>query len=1517
MTSIRQSKGRLRRHSAAALLWTVVTSAAQATDGPPLFLEHLTTEDGLPQATVMTTLQDSQGFVWFGTESGLVRYDGRELYRYAHSRTESGSLPGNYVWQVVEDRFGDLWIALDGDGVAKWDRRTDRFTSYRHDANDTGSLASDRVRTVLVDRRGFVWIGTYDAGVDVLDPSSGRIEHLRHDPEDSESLASDTVSTLALDRSGNVWIGTDKGLNRWDADARTLDRVGAERLGDKEISRVLEDRDGTLWIATYNAGLLHIDRSGRVLGSFRHSPHDPSSLASDDARALLVDRSGRLWVGTAEGLSLLNRSAGAFTHYRHDPNDSASLRNSFVMSLYQDPAGLVWVGTRTGGVSRWNPRSWQFGGYRPTWLENQPVTAFEDAADDRVWIASLNGLVRFDPASGTATPIDRIVGRQNALGEDPVTSLRLDRHGALWIGTMGSGLKVLTPDGRVETIPVQPGDPRSLSSARILSILESSSGELWIGTLGGGLNILDPAARTVRQLPYGSAPGAVSAPIVTAIAEDARGNFWLGTEGEGLNLARADGRVLQVFRNDPDAPDSLPSNMVFALSADADGNVWVATDGGGLARIEDPAAAPGEIAFQALTTENGLSGDTLWGVVPDAAGHLWLSGNHGLMRFDPATGAIKTYHREHGLQGEEFSFGAYFRLRDGRLCFGGPGGFNIFDPLLLTENAHSPRLALTNVEVLGVPDDGPTPFWLRDRIELDYRGSIVSLEFGVLDFTSPEHNRLAYRVTGLTEDWIDLGAERRITLTNLDPGNHVLEVRAANADSVWSTKPLRLTIHRDPAPWSSPVAYVIYALALLGLIAQRFHAHRQKYREVVRARERLEAEVQLRTRELQQSNQQLAEAAEAKSNFLDRMSHELRTPMNGVVGMTELLSRTALSPAQSHLTKTIRSSAQVLLQIVNDLLDLSKIRAGKVALEALPIDLGQVLEECTSLFAGAAEGKGIELVVCPPEPAACTLLGDPLRVRQVLMNLIGNAVKFTKQGEIAVKADIDAIDEDRASVRLTVKDTGIGMDAAAIARIFEPFVQGDESTTRHFGGTGLGLAICRELAEVMGGRLTVESQPQIGSTFCLSLPLQVGPAPAEEDRSPLAGRSVRILSRRVSLSEALARQALSLGCTVLPDDADGADAVVVDAGSQARTLETLLGQSGTPLVVIATGAEVDARQLRSRVPDGQVVLKPVHRTALHAALAGALGMPAAAEAEPAADGTEAPLHGHVLLVEDEPVNAAVAEGYLAALGCSSVWVKSGTEAVARAAAERFDLVMMDLNMPGMDGFAASRLIRQQQGGPREARVPIVALTAHDAAHYHEKCLAADIDDILSKPYTLEDCASLLRRWLRGPGDRRGARAPDTPAAAGVQIPAEASVSLLEKAPDAVAEPAADDLAATVQLARVDANAVAALRQLPAGRQADLYARLVGLFRSSSEQSLRELSGAFQRDDLTAAAAVAHRMASAAGNVGALAYAQRVKALERHCRDGEGARARELYHELQAVHAPLLDNLQAQCLRATA
>ncbi len=1364
-------------------------SLAAAADAPPLVVTHLTTADGLPDGAVHTILQDSQGFMWFGTEDGLVRYDGQQLVRYAYSPEAKGGLPGNFIRRIAAGPDHNLWVAIKNGGIARWNRSSNDFTVFRHEPRDPNSLGSDEVRALAVDAGGRVWIGTTDAGLDVLDPRSHHIEHLRHDPANPASLASDHVTALTLDREGDLWVGTDEGLDELlpgRRDFRHFRPVPGDprSLSGDFVTQVLEDRSGSLWVGTFDGGLDRMDRDGHVVQVFRHDPHDPASLASNDVHALLEDREGHFWVGTAAGLDLLDRATGAIVHYRHEHDDPDSLRDSFVMSLYQDSSGLVWIGTSAGGVDRWDPRSAQLGARRPDWLDGRFVTAFADAPSGRVWIASMGGgLVQYDPDTGRKVDLQSITGKRTNLDDGRVLALREDRRGVLWIGTMDQGIATLDRHDRLTWLPVKPGDPHALSAAGIMTIVEARNGEIWVGTYGGGVNIVDPATGLVRQLPYGSGPGAVSAPAVITLAEDSRGDMWIGTDGGGLDLARPDGTVITVFRHDPHDPDSLPSNTIYSLAVDSHDRVWIGTDDGGLAVAANADSAPGSIRFRTYSLDHGLTSDTINGVLVDSAGRIWMSGNAGLMRLDPDSGAVKTFHVEDGAMGEEFTSGAYYRLRDGRLCFGGPRGFNIFDPSRLTETLRPPRLALTLVNILGVPAPGATPYWRRSRIPLDYRDNIVSLDFSVLDFTSPRHNRIAYRMAGLTDRWIDLGTQHRITLTNLEPGDHVLEVRGADSDSVWSA-PLEITLHRNPAPWASRWAYAAYVLIILGLLGYRLRQQQLERRHEARERERLEAEVAARTRELSESNRQLADAARAKSDFLDRMSHELRTPMNGVVGMTELLARTPQSPTQTRLTQTIRSSAQVLLRIVNDLLDLSRAQARKIELETLPVDLARIVEECARLFSGTTQAKGVRLEVRPPAPAPLalqgkTLIGDPFRIRQIVMNLVGNAVKFTEQGVIQVQADVEVSEPERAAVHIAVADSGIGMDAATVARIFEPFTQADESTSRRFGGSGLGLAICRELAELMGGRITVESSPGVGSTFHVRLPLEL----------------------RASQAEAAGAAAGSPG------------------GDSSNTAE--------------------------------------------------------------------PVRGHVLIVEDEQVNGEVARGFLETVGCTSVWVKDGAEALARSATERFDLILMDLNMPGFDGYETARLMRKRSGsGSRSATVPIVALTAHSPSRVRERCEAAGMNDVLSKPYTPDDLEGLLRRWIPG---RREPR-----------VPSEAALDPAE----ALALPT------TEPLSRLDSATVMRLRGSGPQGRAPLYSRLVELFSVGSSTSLGELQAALTAGDLAGARATCHKLKSSAANVGALAFADSVRRLEQLCAAGDSPAAWSALERLRSAHPALISELTA-------
>jgi two-component system, sensor histidine kinase and response regulator len=509
------------------------------------------------------------------------------------------------------------------------------------------------------------------------------------------------------------------------------------------------------------------------------------------------------------------------------------------------------------------------------------------------------------------------------------------------------------------------------------------------------------------------------------------------------------------------------------------------------------------------------------------------------------------------------------------------------------------------------------------------------------------------------------------------------------------------------------------------------------------------------------------------------------------------------------------------------------------------------------------------------------------------MNLIGNAVKFTAHGEVLVKASVHSSGPDFEIVHIQVTDTGIGIETTATERIFEPFTQADESTTRRYGGSGLGLAICRDLAERMGGGITVDSIPNVGSTFLVTLPMQTAVATRPQVSAALR-RRVGVLTDRAALQEALHRQISILGYEAVDANHEHAtspvDITVADFNTHRPFVEASLATgiaTRAPLVVLAASAEVESLQTAYPLDSEVFVHKPVHREKLLDALRAAAARRPLRDLPALRAQSAERINAHVLLVEDEAINALVAQGYLAELGCTSVWVVSGAEAVARQMTERFDLVMMDLNMPNLDGFATARLIRQGED-PATHRTPIIALTAHDARQYRERCLQAGMDDVLSKPFTFQECVQLLHRWIKPATLSR------------TDLPVDVSQDV--------------DLAS---LSVVDGSTVAGLRQLRGDRSQNLYSKLVDLFLGSSTDSLAQLKVLVTEKDWHSAGALSHKLAAAAANVGAVAFGREIRRLERACEAADAELVNHIYARIEFAHSALSESLGAHRMQASA
>jgi ligand-binding sensor domain-containing protein/signal transduction histidine kinase len=828
-----------------------------------LRFERLSVDDGLSQHSVMNILQDRQGFIWFGTQAGLHRFDGYRMTVYRNDTNDPGSIPDNFVSASYEDPQGQLWFGTKG-GLARHDPATGRF--QRHTLADEGRSVLRSVVAIVPGPDGALWLATTD-GVVRFDPATGRHRSYVHDPEDRASLRDDRVNALAFDNAGALWVGTAAGLDRMDPGGGRFAHFALAPLADARRNTVLALSMGprdTLWVGTASG-----------LEAWRLDEGEPQrrrmgaaeGLGDVHIKTLYHDSGAQLWVGTeTDGLKWLDPSSGRFISYRNAAQDPHSLSDNQVPAVLVDRTGTLWVGTYFGGINRTDLASGGFARYGDTeGIGRARVRAIAGDGAGRLWVGTVSdGLMLLDPVTRQASRV------RGALLGDRVTALASAR-GRLWIGTP-TGLLWRMPDGRMGRVALGPGP----NASHVQAIRAGRDGTLWV-TTRDGLSALAPGAETTRSWRNDPLdPTSLGDNYGRALLEDRHGILWIGTESGLERFDRATDTFTR-FRNDPADPGTLRHSRVNYLHESRSGELWVGTAGGLHRMMRD-----GERTwFRFYPFDHAREGSSVGAILEDDDGTLWVSTTAGITRVDPVGGQTKSYTAKDGLIDGSYFVGSAWRGVNGQLHFGGINGMTSFQPAEVRDNPFPPAVAITDLLVLNksrsIPDL-PT----RREITLSYRDTVFTVEFAALHYADPDGNRYAYRLEGFDQGWVDTNASRRFaTYTNLDPGRYVFRVRASNKDGLWSQDAATLAITITPPYWKT---WWFRTLGAAVALALSYLAYRLRVHALVEQKGLLAREVHARTAELLLQK----EAAERDKREVERQKESVERAHRNIALLSDM-----------------------------------------------------------------------------------------------------------------------------------------------------------------------------------------------------------------------------------------------------------------------------------------------------------------------------------------------------------------------------------------------------------------------------------------------------------------------------------------------------------------------------------------------------------------------------------------------------------------------------------------------------
>ena len=1295
------------------------------------------TSEGLGNLAILSMAQDRQGYIWVGSLNGLFRYDGDRFQRFGLAE----GLPSTEINSLaVTPQDGSLWAGTSA-GLAVF--RGGRFQPVQF-----GETVGFKYQAsiAVAPKTGELWLATTKgaAKIDALNilASVPQPQFLEHFPRKE-------LNAVGIGPDGAAWFGDSDTLYRWNAGHLwTLGRESQITLDDWQA--ILADAGGTLWFRSAS----HL--IALKPGEQRFSEED-HNLPAADFGALSLDANGQIAVPTLMGIALrVGQKWQVF-------GSTSGLPMSSVSSMIVDREGSPWIGSNGGGVARWVG----FGAWEswtaPSWLKSDAVWAITEDQEGGIWIGTDAGVVKMPQKGAEHFPLLPYFHPTV-----PVRSMVAGRGQDVWVGT---GHKLFRCD-RQSAACRDYGSESGFDARDLHYLTMDTTGLLWVATSQGLYtaqtetlpirfeSVLDsggPKKRAINKVSLGPRG---------QVAAAGRDGVWVRRSGAWRWFTKTAGLLDQDVRQ---------------VAVDTQGAVWIAYSKNlGLSRLRWSASDQLEITH--FAQNDRIRSNFVYGMTADGHDRLWMGTDTGVEMI--SEGRAAHYSMPDGLVWNDFNTDAIFADSHGVMWFGTSKGLSRFDPAKQGRLDTRPIPIITNIQVLGQSRDTSGP------VKIPYHGGDLSLRFANLSFVNEADTQFQYRIIGLDQEWHTTD-QHELHLVNLPPGSYDFQLIAHTARGAFSAQTVHVPLLVSTPWWRTRVFFIVAVLTLLALGRTIWF---WRMRSAFARNKALEAVVQERTRELVAEQHELLrtrealqeklltektlkhaaeQATRAKSEFLANMSHEIRTPINGIMGMTQLALEAEPTAEQYEYLSAAKASADALLSVINDILDFSKIEANKLDLDCVPFNLRDTLGDALRAISVRAHEKGLELGYEVGDDVPTVIVGDPGRIRQIVLNLAGNAIKFTQQGEVLLTVVVDSLAGESCRLLFAIRDTGIGIAPDKQKLVFEAFSQADSSMTRRYGGTGLGLSISRQLVALMNGKIWLESTPGVGTTFFFTAEFGVAPT-LTNDPPHLDPAGLKVLVVDDHHTNRRILESLLKRWNMLPSlAADGFAALALlekqafdfllldvqmpemDGFTLASEIQRRWPGGGMRIIALTSmGQRGDAKRFRD-LDVNAYLLKPLKTTELLDAIrklaaqkssAGAAAMLTRHSLREDALGGKANRRLNILVAEDNAVNQKVASRMLEKAGHTVSVVGNGWQAVKAFEEKRFDAILMDVQMPEMDGLQATAAIRRledQSRGLGGGKVYIIALTAHAMAADRERCLAAGMDDFVSKPIQKEALFKLL------------------------------------------------------------------------------------------------------------------------------------------------------------------------------